>query len=72
MELDIRGKECPMTFVYTKVALESLEAGQVLKVMLDFPPAFTNVPNSVKAQKMGEIMDEIHCGSELILLIRKI
>ncbi len=71
IELDLRGKECPMTFVYTKVALEGLEQGQILKVILDFPPAFTNVPNSVKMQKLGDILDEIHHGSEFIVVIKK-
>ena len=53
--LDLRGKICPMTFVYTKLALENISRGKILKVKLDFPPAFTNVPRSVKLQKLGKV-----------------
>lgn len=56
--LDLRGRQCPMTFVYTKVALEELLAGEVLEVILDFASAFTNVPLSVKKQGLGEILKE--------------
>ncbi len=33
-ELDIRGKVCPMTFVYTKLKLEEMKSGELLKVIL--------------------------------------
>jgi nitrogen fixation NifU-like protein len=58
LTLDLHGKQCPMTFVHTKVGLESLQANQVLKVILDFVPAFTNVPESVKKQSLGIIIAE--------------
>ena len=48
--LDLRGRQCPMTFVYTKVALEEMKIGEILQVILDFISAFSNVPFSVKKQ----------------------
>lgn len=45
--LDICGEFCPITFARTKVALEEMAVGQVLKVVLDYPPASQNVPRSV-------------------------
>ena len=56
--LDLRGKQCPMTFVYTKVALEKLQAGQILKIILDFRSAFKNVPKSIITQKLGIILSK--------------
>jgi len=56
--LDLRGKICPMTFVYTKLALEELEPGQVLEVILDYPASFINVPRSVALQKLGTLEGE--------------
>ncbi len=55
-DLDLRGKICPMTFVYTKLALEKMQPGQVLKVILDYPPAYKNVPQSVTTQGLGVIL----------------
>lgn len=45
-EVDIRGDVCPITFARTKIALEEMELGQVLRVLLDYPPAASNVPRS--------------------------
>jgi nitrogen fixation NifU-like protein len=69
--LDLRGKECPMTFVYTKVALESLKVGQILEVTLNFPPSFINVPNSVKKQELGIILREEETGGIKRLWIKR-
>ena len=57
-KLDLTGLYCPMTFVYTKIALEEMEQGQILEVILDDPGAFTNVPRSVKAQHLGAVIHE--------------
>ena len=34
-ELDLKGEVCPYTFVKTKLALEMMESGQVLLVIVD-------------------------------------
>jgi TusA-related sulfurtransferase len=49
--LDLRGIKCPMTFVKTKVALEELSDGQVLKILLDDKLASVDVPGN--AQREG-------------------
>ncbi|MFX1275259.1 MAG: sulfurtransferase TusA family protein [Promethearchaeota archaeon] len=56
-KLDIRGKVCPMTFVYTKLNLEKMDKGEILEVMLDFPAAVENIPASCKRQNIGEIIE---------------
>lgn len=47
-ELDLRGDVCPITFAKTKIALEDMAVGQVLRVLLDYEPASRNVPRSAE------------------------
>lgn len=49
-EVDLRGETCPMPFVKSKLALEEMELGQVLKVIIDYLPAVSNVPKSLEIQ----------------------
>lgn len=56
-QIDIRGKVCPMTFVYTKLTLEELNKGDILEVLLDFPAAIENIPESCKRQKLAELLE---------------
>ncbi|MDZ4383696.1 MAG: sulfurtransferase TusA family protein [Thermodesulfovibrionia bacterium] len=48
--LDIKGEICPYTFVKSKLALEEMEDGEVLKVIVDYPPATENVPRSLEKE----------------------
>ena len=69
---DLRGKKCPMTFVYAKLELEKLKRGRVLKVILDYAPSFANVPRSVELQDLGEVIcDSAEHDGEKTLWIRK-
>ena len=56
-KLDICGKVCPMTFIYTKLALEEMETNEILEVLLDFPAAIKNVPDSCKRQDLAELIE---------------
>jgi tRNA 2-thiouridine synthesizing protein A len=57
-KVDIRGKVCPMTFVYTKLALEEMKEGEIIEVLLDFPPAIENIPDSCKRQGLAEVLEK--------------
>lgn len=46
-ELDIRGEVCPFTFVKSKIAMESMEVGQILRVLVDYEPSARSVPKSM-------------------------
>jgi TusA-related sulfurtransferase len=46
-ELNIKGEVCPYTFVRSKLALEEMGLGQVLRVIVDHQPATENVPKSM-------------------------
>ena len=47
-EINIKGEVCPYTFVKSFLALEEMEVGEVLRVIVDHLPAVENVPRSLK------------------------
>lgn len=57
-ELDIKGEVCPYTFVKSKLALEDMESGEVLRVIVDHRPAVDNVPRSL-ANEGHEIVEVV-------------
>ena len=67
--LDLSGEVCPYTFVNSKLALEDLESGQVLEVIVDNSESATNVPRSIKGEgheilaleKQGKKSFHIYC-----------
>ena len=48
--IDITQEICPMTFVKTKLKLETMSSGQILEVTLREGEPLTNVPKSVIAE----------------------
>ena len=47
-DLDLKGEVCPYTFVRSLLALEDMEPGQTLRILVDYPPAVGNIPKSLK------------------------
>jgi len=47
-ELNLKGKVCPYTFLETMLALEEMKIDEVLRVIVDHPPAVCDVPKSLK------------------------
>ena len=47
-EIRLKGEVCPYTFVKSLLALEEMEVGQVLRVIVDYLPAVQNVPRSMQ------------------------
>lgn len=48
--VDITDVVCPLTFVKAKVAIEELEEGQILSVLLNDGEPVQNVPRSLKEE----------------------
>jgi len=69
--LDIRGEVCPYTYVKTRLALEDLAAGQVLRVQIDYEPATRSVPRSVRVQGDEVVTIRSTQPGEWEILIRK-
>ncbi|MFQ5796217.1 MAG: sulfurtransferase TusA family protein [Candidatus Bipolaricaulia bacterium] len=70
-ELDLKGEVCPYTFVKTKLALEEMEVGQVLKVTVDYKPASRNIPLSAEMQGHEMLDVSEHSDLEWEILLRK-
>ena len=47
-ELNLKGEVCPYTFVRSKLAIEEMNAGEILQVIVDYEPATKNVPRSME------------------------
>lgn len=66
---DLRGVVCPLNYVKTKLALQELQVGQVLAVLLDEEGA-RNVPESA-ARDGQEVLATLRKGNHWRVLIRK-
>lgn len=55
-EINLKGEVCPYTFVKSKLAIEEMMAGQVLRIIVDHEPATKNVPRSMENEG-NEILD---------------
>ena len=49
-ELDLSGEVCPYTFIKSKMAIEALHPGQVLRVTVDNSESAGNVPRSLSGE----------------------
>jgi tRNA 2-thiouridine synthesizing protein A len=69
--LDIRGEVCPFTFVKTKLALEGLKSGQVLRVVVDNDESGDNVPRSV-AHEGHRVLEVTKANAtDWVIVVRK-
>lgn len=64
--IDLRGVSCPINFVKTKLRLEEMPEGELLKVILDEGEPMRNVPRSVKEEghrieKVEKLDDACYC-----------
>jgi TusA-related sulfurtransferase len=71
-ELDIRGEVCPFTFVKSKLMLEQMELGQVLRVILDYPPSVESVPKSMREEGQEVLAINQLDNNTWEILIRKV
>lgn len=70
-EIDLKGEVCPYTFVKSKLAIEEMSPGQVLRVVVDHEPATKNVPRSMENEG-NEILDVAKLNdSDWHIVVRK-
>ena len=46
-KLDIRGEVCPYTLVKSKLGVETIEVGQIIEILLDYPEASESIPKAM-------------------------
>ncbi len=71
-DIDLRGEVCPYTFVKSKLALEEMEVGQTLRLILDHLPAVDNCPRSFKNEGQEIIGVEPINDEDWAVVVRKI
>ena len=71
-KINIKGLVCPYTFVKAKLAIESMEVGQILEILLDYEEASRSIPKSMEdhGQKVLKV-DKIN-ETDWILQIKKV
>lgn len=69
--LDIRGQVCPYTFVRSKLAIEKMNLGEVLEIILDHRAAVDNVPKSMENEGQKVLKIEQTGEKEWRIVVRK-
>ncbi len=69
--LDITGQVCPYTFVRSKLAIEKMNLGEVLKIVTDHKPATENVPRSMENEGQKVLKIEQAGEKEWHIFVRK-
>ena len=70
-KLDIRGEVCPFTLVKSKLGIESIEVGQVIEIILDYPEAAESIPAAMLNYGHSVIKVEKINPKEWIVQIKK-
>ncbi len=70
-KINIKGLVCPYTFVKSKLAVEDLEIGQVLEILLDNEEAARNIPKSMEDHGHKVLKLEKVNETDWIIQVRK-
>jgi TusA-related sulfurtransferase len=70
-KINIKGLVCPYTFVKAKLAVEDLEVGQTLEILLDYEEASRSIPKSMEDHGQRVLKVEKINDTDWIILIRK-
>jgi len=70
-KINIKGLVCPYTFVKAKLAIESMEIGQILEILLDYEEASRSIPKSMEDHGQQVLKAEKINETDWILQIRK-
>jgi len=68
--IDLRGVECPLNFVKAKLALEKIDVGQILEILLDEGEPVRNVPDSF-AEQGQEVIEIKDSGDHFCVRVRR-
>lgn len=70
VKLDLRGIECPLNFVKTKIQLETMQSGEILEVLLDPGEAIESVPQGV-IEEGHQILEQLQINDYFKVVIKK-
>lgn len=69
--INIKGLVCPYTFVKAKLAIEDMEVGQVLEILLDYEEASRSIPKSMEDHGHKVLKVEKINETDWIIQVRK-
>lgn len=69
-ELNLKGKICPYTFIESMLTLEEMQTGEVLRIIVDYPPAVCDVPKSLKQEGYEILEVSPLSGNDWSILVR--
>ena len=69
--INIKGLVCPYTFVKAKLAVESMEVGQTLEILLDYEEASRSIPKSMEDHGQKVLKVEKINDTDWILQVKK-
>ena len=70
-KINIKGLVCPYTFVKSKLAIEDMEIGEVLEILLDYEEAARSVPKSMEDLGQKVLKVEKINDTDWIILVKK-
>jgi TusA-related sulfurtransferase len=70
-KLDIKGVVCPYTLVRSKLAVEEMEVGQIIEIVLDYPEASDSIPKAMHNYGHTVLKVEKINDTDWIVRIRK-
>jgi len=70
-KLNIKGLHCPYTFVKSKLAVEDMEVGEVIEILLDSEEASRNIPKSMEDHGQRVLKVEKVSDTDWIIQVRK-
>jgi TusA-related sulfurtransferase len=70
-QINIKGLVRPYTFVKAKLAIEAMEVGQVLEILLDYEEASRSIPKSMEDHGQKVLKVEKINATDWVLFIRK-
>ena len=70
-KIDIRGEVCPYTLVKSKLGIETVEVGQVIEILLDYPEASESIPKAMLNYGHSVLKVEKINDKEWIVQVRK-
>ena len=70
-KLDIRGEVCPYTLVKSKLGIETIEVGQIMEILLDYPEASDSIPKAMLNYGHSVLKVEKINDKEWIVQVRK-
>lgn len=69
--INIKGLVCPYTFVKSKLAIEDMEIGEVLEILLDYEEAARSIPKSMEDLGQKILKVEKISDTDWIILVKK-